>query len=58
MIVLVDGRNVERSRWPNVASEELVDAVARGKEQRDKRRDIAERDARRQIDRAMKERRL
>ena len=28
MIVLVDGRNVERSRWPNVASEELVDAVA------------------------------
>ena len=33
-------------------------AVARGKEQRDKRRDIAERDARRQIDRAMKERRL
>jgi SsrA-binding protein len=33
-------------------------AVARGKEARDKRRDIAERDARRQIDRAMKERRL
>jgi len=33
-------------------------AVARGKEQRDKRRDIAERDARRQIDRAMKDRRL
>ncbi len=33
-------------------------AIARGKEQRDKRRDIAERDARRQIDRAMKERRL
>ena len=33
-------------------------AVARGKEQRDKRRDLAERDARRQIDRAMKERRL
>ena len=33
-------------------------ALARGKEQRDKRRDLAERDARRQIDRAMKERRL
>jgi SsrA-binding protein len=33
-------------------------AVARGKEGRDKRRDLAERDARRQIDRAMKERRL
>jgi SsrA-binding protein len=33
-------------------------AVARGKEQRDKRRDLAERDARRQIDRAMKDRRL
>jgi SsrA-binding protein len=33
-------------------------ALARGKEARDKRRDIAERDARRQIDRAMKERRL
>jgi predicted RNA-binding protein with PIN domain len=28
VIVLVDGRNVERSRWPNVASEELVEAVA------------------------------
>jgi SsrA-binding protein len=33
-------------------------ALARGKELRDKRRDLAERDARRQIDRAMKERRL
>ena len=33
-------------------------ALARGKEARDKRRDIAERDARRQIDRALKERRL
>ncbi|HYY32262.1 MAG TPA: SsrA-binding protein SmpB [Gaiellaceae bacterium] len=33
-------------------------AVARGKEARDKRRDIAERDARRQIDRALKARRL
>jgi SsrA-binding protein len=33
-------------------------AVARGKEQRDKRRELAERDARRQIDRALKERRL
>jgi SsrA-binding protein len=33
-------------------------AVARGKEQRDKRRDLAERDARRQIERAMKERRV
>jgi SsrA-binding protein len=32
-------------------------AVARGKEVRDKRRDIAERDARRQIERALKERR-
>jgi predicted RNA-binding protein with PIN domain len=29
VIVLVDGRNVQRSRWPNVSSEELVDAVAR-----------------------------
>ena len=29
-------------------------AVARGKEQRDKRRDVAERDARRQVERAMK----
>jgi predicted RNA-binding protein with PIN domain len=28
VIVLVDGRNVERSRWPNVASEKLVEAVA------------------------------
>jgi predicted RNA-binding protein with PIN domain len=28
VIVLVDGRNVERSRWPNVASEELVETVA------------------------------
>ena len=33
-------------------------ALARGKEQRDKRRDIAERDAKRQVERAMKERRL
>jgi SsrA-binding protein len=32
-------------------------AVARGKESRDKRRDLAERDARRQIERALKERR-
>jgi SsrA-binding protein len=32
-------------------------AVARGKEQRDKRRDVADRDARRQIERALKERR-
>jgi SsrA-binding protein len=32
-------------------------AVARGKEHRDKRRDVAERDARRQIERALKERR-
>jgi SsrA-binding protein len=33
-------------------------AVARGKEARDKRRDLAERDAQRQMDRALKERRL
>ena len=33
-------------------------ALARGKEQRDKRRDLAERDARRQIDRELKARRL
>ena len=33
-------------------------ALARGKETRDKRRDIAERDAKRQIERALKERRL
>jgi SsrA-binding protein len=32
-------------------------ALARGKEARDKRRDLVERDARRQIDRAIKERR-
>jgi SsrA-binding protein len=32
-------------------------AVARGKETRDKRRDLAERDAKRQIERAMKSRR-
>jgi SsrA-binding protein len=32
-------------------------AVARGKEARDKRRDLAERDARRQIERALKEKR-
>jgi SsrA-binding protein len=32
-------------------------AVARGKEQRDKRRDIADRDAKRQIERALKSRR-
>lgn len=32
-------------------------AVARGKEQRDKRRDIAERDAQRQMERALKSRR-
>jgi SsrA-binding protein len=32
-------------------------AVARGKEQRDKRRDVADRDAQRQIDRALKSRR-
>jgi predicted RNA-binding protein with PIN domain len=29
VIVLVDGRNVQRSRWPNVGSEELVEAVER-----------------------------
>jgi hypothetical protein len=29
VIVLVDGRNVQRSRWPNVSSEELVEAVRR-----------------------------
>jgi SsrA-binding protein len=33
-------------------------ALARGKEQRDKRRDIVDRDSKRQIERAMKERRL
>ena len=33
-------------------------ALARGKETRDKRRDIAERDAKRQVERALKERRL
>ena len=27
MLVLVDGRNVQRSRWPNVSDEELVAAV-------------------------------
>jgi SsrA-binding protein len=32
-------------------------AVARGKEQRDKRRDVAERDAKRQMERALKARR-
>ena len=32
-------------------------AVARGKEQRDKRRDVVERDAKRQIERALKSRR-
>jgi SsrA-binding protein len=32
-------------------------AVARGKEQRDKRRDVADRDARRQMERALKSRR-
>lgn len=26
-LVLVDGRNVQRSRWPNVADDQLVDAV-------------------------------
>lgn len=29
MLVLVDGRNVQRSRWPNVSDEELVAAVER-----------------------------
>lgn len=29
MLVLVDGRNVQRSRWPNVSSEALVAAVER-----------------------------
>jgi len=29
VLVLVDGRNVQRSRWPNVGSEELVAAVER-----------------------------
>jgi SsrA-binding protein len=33
-------------------------ALARGKETRDKRREIAERDAKRQVERALKERRL
>ena len=33
-------------------------ALARGKEQRDKRRDIADRDAQRQVERALKDRRL
>ena len=33
-------------------------ALARGKEQRDKRRDLAERDAKRQVERALKDRRL
>jgi SsrA-binding protein len=32
-------------------------AVARGKEQRDKRRDVADRDAKRQMERALKGRR-
>ena len=27
IVVLVDGRNVQRSRWPNVGSEELVERV-------------------------------
>ena len=25
IVVLVDGRNVQRSRWPNVSSEEIVE---------------------------------
>ncbi len=29
VIVLVDGRNVQRSRWPNVSSEELVATIER-----------------------------
>jgi hypothetical protein len=29
VLVLVDGRNVQRSRWPNVSDEELVAAVER-----------------------------
>lgn len=29
MLVLVDGRNVQRSRWPNVPDEELLAAVER-----------------------------
>jgi hypothetical protein len=29
VIVVVDGRNVQRSRWPNLSSEELVEAVSR-----------------------------
>jgi predicted RNA-binding protein with PIN domain len=29
VFVLVDGRNVQRSRWPNLSPEELVEAVAR-----------------------------
>lgn len=29
MLVLVDGRNVQRSRWPNVSDAELVAAVER-----------------------------
>jgi predicted RNA-binding protein with PIN domain len=29
VIILVDGRNVQRSRWPNVGSEELVAAIER-----------------------------
>jgi hypothetical protein len=29
VIVLVDGQNVRRSRWPNVSSEELVEAIRR-----------------------------
>jgi predicted RNA-binding protein with PIN domain len=28
VLVLVDGRNVQRSRWPNVSDEELVAACA------------------------------
>ena len=32
-------------------------ALARGKERRDKRRDVAERDAKRQMERALKDRR-
>jgi len=43
--------------WPDYAWSWRASAVAKGKELRDKRRDVADRDAKRQIDRELKSRR-
>jgi len=60
-VVIADDQTLFRTGLARLLDEDsrvkVEIAVARGKEQRDKRRDVVERDAKRQMERALKARR-